>query len=72
MSSDLVLLKRADENPHVAVLTWNRPDANNALGTLMLKDLSARLDEIEKDTSIRVVVMLSEESTRASELTCPN
>ena len=60
MPDDLVLLERMDENSHVAVLKWNRPDANNAINTWMLKELLAKLNEIEKDISIRVVIMCSE------------
>ena len=59
MNEDLVLLEKSDENPHIAILSLNRPDAKNALNTPTLLALSARLDEIDADTSIRVVIMQS-------------
>jgi len=59
MSEDLVLLEKSEENKHIAILTWNRTDAGNALNTPMLEALSQKLDEIENDTSIRVVIMHS-------------
>jgi enoyl-CoA hydratase len=59
MSNDLILLDKSEENEHIAILTWNRADAGNALNTPMLKALAGRLDEIDDDTSIRVVIMHS-------------
>jgi enoyl-CoA hydratase/carnithine racemase len=59
MAEDLILLKKAEENEHIAILTWNRPDAGNALNTPMLERLSERLDEVEQDTSIRIMIMNS-------------
>ncbi|NIM65361.1 MAG: hypothetical protein GTO51_05150 [Candidatus Latescibacteria bacterium] len=59
MTEDLVLLEKAKENEHIAILTWNRPDAGNALNTPMLEAMSAKLDQVEKDTSIRVMIMIS-------------
>ncbi|UCG50462.1 MAG: enoyl-CoA hydratase/isomerase family protein [Candidatus Latescibacterota bacterium] len=59
MAEDVVLLEKAKENEHVAVLTLNRPDAGNALNTPMLDAMSAKLDEVESDTSIRVMIMKS-------------
>ncbi len=59
MAEDLILLEKAKENEHIAVLTLNRPDAGNALNTPMLEALSAKLDEIENDTSIRVMILNS-------------
>jgi enoyl-CoA hydratase/carnithine racemase len=60
MSDELMLLTKTEENEHIAILTWNRADAGNALNTPMLKSLAKRLDDINKDTSIRVVIMHSE------------
>lgn len=40
----------------VATVTLNRPEALNALTLGMLKDLSARLDDWEKDERVRMVV----------------
>jgi len=59
MSSDLVLLEKSEENPHIAILTWNRADAGNALNTPLLEALSETFDEINADTTIRVVIMHS-------------
>lgn len=59
MAEDLVLLSKAEDNEHIAILTLNRPEAGNALNTPMLERLSERLDEVEKDTSIRVMIMNS-------------
>ncbi len=59
MSDELVLLEKPEENPHVAILTWNRTDAGNALNTPLLEALAEKFDEIDADTSIRVVIMHS-------------
>ena len=59
MAQDLILLEKAQENEHIAILTLNRADAGNALNTPMLKEFAERLDEINADTSIRVVIMHS-------------
>lgn len=44
---------------HVGIMTINSPPAN-ALSTTVLDDLANRLDEIEKDASIKVVVLKGE------------
>jgi enoyl-CoA hydratase len=44
----------------VALLTLNRPEALNALSLEMLDDLDARLDDIERDTGLRAVVISGE------------
>jgi enoyl-CoA hydratase len=59
MPDDLILLEKTGENKHIALLTLNRPDAGNALNTPMLDMLSAKLYEVEADTSIRVMIMNS-------------
>jgi enoyl-CoA hydratase/carnithine racemase len=59
MSANLILLEKSPENSHIAILTLNRTDAGNALNTPMLEEMSARLDEVESDTAIRVMVMRS-------------
>jgi enoyl-CoA hydratase len=41
----------------VALLTLNRPEALNALSLEMLDDFDARLDDIERDTELRAVVV---------------
>ncbi len=59
MADDVVLLEKAEENSPVAILTLNRPEAGNALNTPMLRAMAAKFDEIEADTSIRVMIMRS-------------
>ncbi len=54
---NLVLLEKEKNNPAVAVLTLNRPDAGNAFNTPMLEALSEKLDEIENDHSVRVTIL---------------
>ena len=53
--SDLILLDRPE--PGIAVLTLNRPDKLNALSGAMLDAFQARLDIIEADPEIRVVIL---------------
>lgn len=57
MTEDLVLLEKAPENERIAILTLNRTDAGNALNTPLLEALAERFDEIDRDTSIRVMIM---------------
>lgn len=59
MNSHVVLLTRVDSNPHIGILTLNRPDVGNAINTPILETLNARLDEINVDKSIRVVILRS-------------
>lgn len=59
MSDELVLLEKSEKNENIAILTWNREDAGNALNTPMLEALSETFDKIDNDTSIRVVIMHS-------------
>ncbi len=59
MAEELALLQKSDDNKHIAILTLNRPEAGNALNTPFLKALAEKFDEIENDTSIRVVIMHS-------------
>jgi enoyl-CoA hydratase len=59
MAEEIVLLEKSERSEHVAILTLNRTDGGNALNTPMLEALSGRLEEIEEDTSIRVVIMRS-------------
>lgn len=53
-SEDLVV---RDDAGAVATLTLNNPKKLNALSDAMIAALSARLDEIAADTSVRVVVL---------------
>ena len=51
---ELVLSERRGA---AVLLTLNRPDALNALSSALLTELSARLDEVARDTSARTVVI---------------
>ncbi len=42
---------------HVATLTLNRPDRLNAISGPMLRDLSARLVELDRDPEVRAIVI---------------
>jgi enoyl-CoA hydratase len=59
MADDVVLLEKVKDREEIAVLSLNRPKEGNALNTPMLEAMSAALDEVEADTSIRVMVMRS-------------
>ncbi len=59
MAEDVILLERAEENRHIAILTWNRAEAGNALNTPMLEAMSEKLDEVSADTSIHVMIVRS-------------
>ncbi len=58
MFQNLVLFELLVDS-HIAVLTLNRADASNVINTAMLEELSVRLDEVERNTSIRVMIMYS-------------
>jgi enoyl-CoA hydratase len=45
---------------HVGVIKFNRPKALNAINPLLISEVHQALDEIEKDPSLRVVVMTGE------------
>ena len=46
---------------HVGVITLNRPEAMNALNTVMVHELVQALGEFEKDEDVRCVVMAGSE-----------
>jgi len=50
----LVLVDRDD---HVVTLTLNRPDKLNALSEELLRELFARVDELERDASVRCAIL---------------
>jgi enoyl-CoA hydratase len=54
MAESMTNLEQADG---VAVLTLNRPDKRNALSRALRQEIVHRLDELEKDGSIRVAVL---------------
>ncbi len=59
MTQDVVLLERAPENKHIAIVTLNRPDAGNALDTPLLEGMAARFAEVDADPSLRVMILRS-------------
>ena len=54
MARSMTILEQADG---VAVLTLNRPDKRNALSRELRLEIVSRLDELEKDASLRVAVL---------------
>jgi enoyl-CoA hydratase len=54
MAQSMTILEKADG---VAVLTLNRPDKRNALSRELRQEIVSRLDELEKDASVRVAVL---------------
>ena len=54
MSYDYVLLDRADG---IGTLTLNRPEKLNAFGGTMRQEIAEALDELERDESVRVIVI---------------
>ena len=55
MADDHLLLERLDDG--IALLTFNRPAALNALSDLMVADLGRLLDELTVDPAVRVLVI---------------
>ncbi len=55
MSEDLVLRETVDGS--IAILTFHRPEKLNALSTPLLQAFARRLDEVEADPAIRVVIL---------------
>lgn len=56
----LVIRQDSSDNSGVVTLTLNNPKQFNALSVALLTALQKELDEIEKDKSIRVVVIAAE------------
>ncbi|MFZ3576364.1 enoyl-CoA hydratase [Virgibacillus sp. DJP39] len=48
-----------EKDKHVAILTIQKPPAN-ALSSQLIKDIDSKLDEIEKDTDIKAIVLKGE------------
>ena len=57
MSEQELLVELKDK---VAVLTLNRPERRNALSTILLVSLAIRLEELQKDSKIRCVIIKGE------------
>lgn len=49
-----------EKKGHVLVIAFNRPDANNAFNTQMLRELSAAYEKMEADNDIRAGVVWAE------------
>lgn len=46
-----------EQNQEIGILKINRPEAMNALNSLVLKELAEWIDEHRKDTSLRVLIL---------------
>lgn len=53
-------LIKTEKTGHILTITFNRPDANNAFNTQMLRELSAAYEAMESDNEIRVGVVVAE------------
>lgn len=53
-------LLRVEKNNRIATVSLNRPDKRNAMSFALLKELVATAKEIEKDRSIRCVILTGE------------
>ncbi len=51
---------KTEKTGHVLVITFNRPEQNNAFNTAMLNQLSEAYEQLEADDEIRVAVVLAE------------
>jgi len=51
---------------HVGVITFNRPEALNALSTGLIRDLGEALESFEADQSVRAVVLTGSEKAFAA------
>jgi len=52
-----LLISRDETNSSVAILTLNRPDAMNSFNTVMFRELQQAYSELDKDASVRVIVV---------------
>ena len=53
-------LLRVEKNNGIAIVSLNRPDKRNAMSFALLKELVATAKKIEKDRSIRCVILTGE------------
>ena len=51
---------KLEKQDHIAIVTINRPEALNALNTQVITDLSAVLDDVQKDDNIYVMIITGE------------
>jgi enoyl-CoA hydratase len=54
---DAMSLVLVDRDDHVVTLTLHRPDKLNALNEELLRELRARVDELERDASVRCAIL---------------
>lgn len=54
MGNDLVLVEKKEQ---VALLRLNRPEVLNALDTVLLRHLADRMEELDQDDSVRVIIL---------------
>ena len=54
-ATDLILAD--DPAPHIRRLTLNRPDKRNALSNDLRRDLYAALDDADRDSNVRVIIL---------------
>jgi len=52
-----ISVTRAERNPHVVIVTMNRPDKLNALTKVMEAELREAMEAADRDDTIRVVVL---------------
>jgi len=57
LNYEFVLTEKVGEKKNVGMITLNRPKALNALCDPLMKDLSAAIDEFEKDKDIACLII---------------
>ncbi len=63
MDYENMLLEKED---HIAILTFNRPDARNAVNNQVRAEFAAAIEEIEADDDIRVMILTGKGKAFAS------
>ncbi|MCX6271509.1 MAG: enoyl-CoA hydratase-related protein [Bacteroidetes bacterium] len=51
---------KTEKKGKILILTINRPEARNALNTLVYREINLVLDEVEKDSEIKVLIITGE------------
>ena len=60
MVNQAVKMKTMEDNPHIAIVSINRPENYNSITVEVLEELIAAAEKIAEDTSIRAVVLTGE------------
>ena len=60
MVNQAVKMKTMEDNPHIAIVSINRPENYNSITVEVLAELIAAAEKIAEDTSIRAVVLTGE------------